>query len=158
MTSRSLALLVGLAFLGCGGTQTKGTSAKRASGSDAEKDCLAAAASHAEPKSDAPSHITVSQIVVRHAELAHPDGATRTKGQACLRALEALTKLKDGAPWADIAREYSDSQSPNAGSLGNVTKEDMDPSFAAAAFALDVNEISYVVESYRGFHVIMRTD
>ena len=100
----------------------------------------------------------MSQIVVRHAELAHPDGATRTRGQACLRALEALTKLKDGAKWDDVVKEYSDSPGPSAGSLGSVTKEDLDPSFAAAAFALDVNEVSYVVESYRGFHVIMRTD
>jgi len=158
MNARSFALVVCLACFGCGGTQTRETSAKSASGSNAEKDCLAAAASHAEPKSDAPNHISVAHIVVRHAELAHPDGATRTRGQACLRALEALTKLKDGAKWADIVKEYSDSPGPSAGSLGRVTQEDLDPSFAAAAFSLDVDEVSYVVESYRGFHVIMRTD
>ncbi len=142
----------------CGGAQTKGTSAKSGSGSDAEKDCLAAAAAHSTPKADAPDHITVSHILVRHAELARPEGATRSRGQACLRALEALNKLKAGAEWADVVKQYSDAPGPNSGGLGRVTKDDLDPSFAAVAFSLDVDEISYVVESYRGFHVIIRND
>ena len=81
--------------LGCGGTQSKGASHGAASGSGKEKDCLAAAASHAQPKADAPAHISVAHILVRHAALARPEGATRTRGQACLRALEALNKLND---------------------------------------------------------------
>jgi peptidyl-prolyl cis-trans isomerase NIMA-interacting 1 len=158
MKIRTLALLVVWVCLGCGGTQRRDTSAKSTSGgSSKEKDCLAAAASHSEPKPDAPNRISASHIIVRHADLAHPDGATRTRGQACLRALEALNKLKDGTPWADVVKEYSDSPGPNAGGLGSVTKDDVDPSFAAVAFSLDVNEISYVVETYRGFHVIIRT-
>jgi peptidyl-prolyl cis-trans isomerase NIMA-interacting 1 len=158
MNSRRLLWFLGLAIWGCGGTQTRETSAKGASGSNAEKDCLSAAASHSEPRADAPSHIVVSHVLVRHADLARPEGATRTRGQACLRALEALNNLKDGAEWADVVKGYSDAPGPNAGSLGRVTQEDLDPSFAAAAFSLDVNEISYVVESYRGFHVIIRKE
>jgi parvulin-like peptidyl-prolyl isomerase len=158
MIAKSASLFLAFAFLGCGGTHTKAATGNATSGTNPEKDCLAAAATHAEPKSDAPNHISVSQIVVRHVDLAHPDGATRSRGQACLRVVEAIGKLKDGADWAAVVKEYSDSPGPNAGSLGSVTKDDLDPSFAAAAFALDVNEISYVVESYRGFHVIMRTE
>ena len=158
MLAKSAMLCLAYAFLGCGGTHTKAKAGNAASGSNAEKDCLAAAASHAEPKSNAPNHISVSHIIVRHADLAHPDGATRSRGQACLRVLEAIRKLHDGAEWAEVVKEYSDSTGPNAGSLGSVTKDDLDPSFASAAFALDVNEISYVVESFRGFHVIMRTE
>ena len=150
--------LVGLLSLGCGGAQTRGAPTKITSGSDAEKDCIAAAAAHSEPKPNAPNRINVSHILLRHAELAHPDGATRTRGQACLRALQALNKLKDGAEWAEVVKEYSDAPGPNGGSLGSVTQDDLDPSFAAVAFSLDVNEISYVVESYRGFHVIIRND
>lgn len=153
-----VSLFVALFVGGCGGAQTKPSSANGNSGTDAEKDCLAAAAAHAGPKKDAPSRITVAHILVRHAELAHPEGATRTRGQACLRALQALNKLKDGAEWADVVKEYSDAPGPNAGSLGSVTKDDLDPSFAAVAFSLDVNEISYVLESYRGFHVVIRKD
>ncbi|SRR5664279_2998414 len=158
MIAKSAVLFLAFAFLGCGGTHTKPATDNANSGTNSEKDCLAAAATHVEPKSDAPNHISVSHVVVRHVDLAHPDGATRSRGQACLRVLEAIRKLKDGADWAAVVKEYSDSPGPNAGSLGSVTKDDLDPSFAAAAFALDVNEISYVVESYRGFHVIMRTE
>ena len=149
-------LVVGL--LGCGGAQTKSSSHSAVTGSDKEQDCLAAAASHAEPKSKAPEKISVSHILVRHAELARPEGATRTRGQACLRALKALNKLKEGAAWADVVEAYSDAPGPNNGALGRVSKDDLDPSFAAAAFSLDVSEVSYVVESFRGFHVIMRNE
>jgi parvulin-like peptidyl-prolyl isomerase len=75
-----------------------------------------------------------------------------------LRALKALGKLKDGAAWDEVVDTYSDAAGPNHGALGRVSKEDLDPSFAAVAFSLDVNEISYVVESFRGFHVIVRTE
>ncbi len=156
--ANSASLLALVCLFGCGGAQTKASSANSTSSNDAEKDCLAAAAAHSEPKKDAPNHITVSHILVRHAELAHPEGATRTRGQACLRALQALNKLKDGADWTGVVKEYSDAPGPNAGSLGSVTKDDLDPSFAAVAFSLDVNEISYVLESFRGFHVIIRND
>ena len=159
MNNRLALCLVAMALVACGSAQSKGAShGARAKGSSQEQDCLAAAASHAEPKANAPAHISVSHILVRHAELARPEGATRTRGQACLRALEALNKLKDGAEWATVVNEYSDAPGPNAGSLGRVAKEDLDPAFAAVAFSLDLNEISYVVESYRGFHVIMRNE
>jgi peptidyl-prolyl cis-trans isomerase NIMA-interacting 1 len=157
MFTRFAVGLVVLGLLGCGGTQSKGSSHGAKAGSSKEKDCLAAAASHAEPKPDAPAHISVSHILVRHAELARPEGATRTRGQACLRALEALEKLKDRVSWSEVVADYSDAPGPNEGKLGRVAKEDLDPAFAAVAFSLDVDEISYVVESFRGFHIIMRT-
>ena len=119
---------------------------------------MAAAASHSEPKANGPAKISVSHILVRHVELPRPEGATRSRGQACLRALQALNKLKDGAAWAEVVEEYSDAPGPNHGDLGRVSKDDLDPSFAAAAFSLEVSEISYVVESFRGFHVIMRNE
>ncbi len=150
--------LVVLGFLGCGGTQAKGASRGAQAGSSKEKDCLAAAASHAEPKANAPDHISVAHILLRHADLARPEGATRTRGQACLLALKAPNELKDGASWSDIVAKFSDAPGPNGGELGRVAKEDLDPTFAATAFSLDVNEISYVVESYRGFHVIIRNE
>jgi len=149
-------LIVGL--VGCGGSQSKGSSHGKASASDKVQDCLTAAAAHPEPKAKASERISVSHILVRHAELARPEGATRTRGQACLRALKALNELKDGAAWADVVQAYSDAPGPNNGALGRVSQEDLDPSFAAAAFSLDVSEVSYVVESFRGFHVIMRTE
>ena len=121
MKSRTLTYVVVLACCaccGCGGTEKHATAAKGDSaGSSKEEQCFAGAAAHSEPKPDAPIRITVSQIIVRHAELAHPQGATRTRGQACLRALQALTKLKDGADWAKVVEEYSDSPGPSSATI-----------------------------------------
>ncbi len=124
----------------------------------AEAQCLADAAATREPKADAPLRIEVAHVLVRHADLERPEGATRAKGAACLRALAALDALKAGGAWEEVYAEYSDEKSATEGNLGRVAKEDLDPAFAAAAFALDVNELSYVVESERGFHVIVRLE
>jgi parvulin-like peptidyl-prolyl isomerase len=119
------------------------------------KQCLEDADAPREPKPDAPISITVSHILVRHAGLRRPEGATRTAEEACLRALEALKGLQAGAAWEDVAAELSDAPGTT---LGRIRRDDVDPKFADAAFALDVDELSYVVESPRGFHIILRTD
>jgi peptidyl-prolyl cis-trans isomerase C len=108
-----------------------------------------------DPKPDAPLTIRVSHILVRHRELKQPSGATRAREAACLRALDALHALENGADWDEVVLEYNDA---NNDALGRVRQEDLATDFANAAFALDVNEISYVVETSRGFHVILRKD
>ena len=42
--------------------------------------------------------------------------------------------------------------------LGAVSRSEVAPPFADAAFELHVGDVSYVVESEFGFHVIMRTE
>ena len=56
-----------------------------------------------------------------------------------------------------MAKEYSDGPSgPKGGDLGEFPESTMVPSFGKAAFALEVNGVSEVVESDFGFHVIQR--
>jgi peptidyl-prolyl cis-trans isomerase C/peptidyl-prolyl cis-trans isomerase SurA len=43
------------------------------------------------------------------------------------------------------------------GSVGKFHRGDMDPAFSAAAFALKSGEVTDVVETPFGFHVIKRT-
>jgi parvulin-like peptidyl-prolyl isomerase len=123
-----------------------------------EQQCVHDAAIRREPQHNPPSSVVVSHILVRHVDLDRPLGAKRTREQACRRALEALHALKGGMSWAEVVHKYSDAPGPDDGSLGEVTKDNLDPAFAGAAFALDVNELSYVVESKRGYHVILRTE
>jgi peptidyl-prolyl cis-trans isomerase NIMA-interacting 1 len=104
-------------------------------------------------------------IIAQHVLIAYrgakraPKGVTRAKTEAKARALEALAQIRAGTPLEDAVRTYSDDQgsADRMGSLGKFRKGDMDPAFGAAAFALKVGEVSDVVETPFGFHIIKRT-
>jgi foldase protein PrsA len=65
-------------------------------------------------------------------------------------------KLKSGANFADLAKQYSTDPSTKdkGGELGFFTHGQMVPAFDAAAFALPVNAISAPVKSPFGWHII----
>jgi NIMA-interacting peptidyl-prolyl cis-trans isomerase 1 len=157
MRGRALPFVLVVLTSACGGTQKGPDSASGSPKTEGQK-CLEDAEAPREPKPDAPRSITVSQILVRHAGLKRPEGATRTAEEACLRALRALNALQSGASWDDVVREYSDAPGTGDGSLGRIKTDDVEPAFANAAFALDVDELSYVVKTDRGFHIILRRD
>ncbi|MEX0695031.1 MAG: peptidylprolyl isomerase [Rhodospirillales bacterium] len=77
-----------------------------------------------------------------------------------LATTEALhKKITDGAEFADVAREASDCPSGSrGGDLGHFGRGAMVPEFEEAAFALDVNALSGVVETNFGYHLILRTE
>jgi hypothetical protein len=123
-------------------------------------ECIASANGKRDKRADEPIRIGLRHILVRHADAKRADGMLRTREQACLRPLEALRKLESSGDWDAVAAEYSDEKGAAArhGSLGDLTRDDVDPDFADAAFELDVDQLSYVVESESGFHVILRTN
>lgn len=100
-------------------------------------------------------HILISYKGAKGAPLA----VTRTKEQARVRADEALKKAKDPAmDFADVVNIYSDDlgSKERLGSVGKIKRENVFKEFADAAWQLDVDEISGVVESPAGFHIIKR--
>jgi NIMA-interacting peptidyl-prolyl cis-trans isomerase 1 len=106
-----------------------------------------------EPTEVAAQHILVSY---RGAKRASRE-VTRTKSQAKARAEEVAAKAKQGADFSELAGEYSDCPSKtNRGNLGKFKRESMDPKFSAAAFELEVGQVSEVVETPFGFHIIKR--
>jgi len=103
-----------------------------------------------------PPQIRVSQILIRIPEKASP--AARDAAQQQAAALFA--QLKAGADFAQLARQHS--QDPGSASLGGdlgyIAKGDMDPAFEQRAFALAPNQLSDVVTTPYGFHIIRVTD
>lgn len=86
---------------------------------------------------------------------------TRTKEQAKKRAQEVVKKAKGpgATDFAALAKKYSDDpgSGPRGGDLGRFTRASMVKPFSDAAFALKAGDVSEVVESDFGFHVIKRT-
>jgi NIMA-interacting peptidyl-prolyl cis-trans isomerase 1 len=88
------------------------------------------------------------------------ESVVRSREQARRIADEVLQKARAGVDFARLALEYSDEPGagPRGGSLGRFGRGMMAPPFEEASFALKVGEISDVVESSFGFHVIQRTE
>lgn len=75
------------------------------------------------------------------------------------RAEDVRQELLDGADFATLAQERSEGPSATrGGDLGTFGRGQMVPAFEEAAFALEEGEISEVVESQFGFHVIQVTE
>lgn len=72
------------------------------------------------------------------------------------KALSLLDSIKAGADFSELAKNYSDDPGSAAqgGDLGFVKKGVFYPEFEEAAFKLNVGELSGVVESPVGFHII----
>lgn len=70
------------------------------------------------------------------------------------------TKIVNGADFGAIARNYSlDTASAiNNGSLGYIKRTETVPQFEEAAFALDINQVSNIVKTQFGYHLIKSFD
>jgi parvulin-like peptidyl-prolyl isomerase len=139
-----------------GGPAAKDAASEKQHASSPAEQCMADAESRATAPVDAPERIDIAQILVRHAGVKNSADVTRTEEEACLRAQEARKKLLAGGDWDEIRAKYSDEQGAAGGVVYGVAQGDLDPALAGAAFSLAVDELSYVVETKRGFHVIWR--
>lgn len=103
-----------------------------------------------------PEEVRASHILVRV-----PEGATdEAKKTARAKADTALGKVKAGGDFAALAKEYSDDtgSAVQGGDLGFFGRGRMVPAFETAVFAMKIGQVSEVVESQFGFHVIKLID
>ena len=72
------------------------------------------------------------------------------------KAQSILAEIKQGADFAELAKEHSEDPgtAPKGGDLGWITRGQMVPNFEQASFALDAGEISDVITTDYGFHII----
>jgi hypothetical protein len=103
-------------------------------------------------------------IAVQHVLIAYrgAKGASKTvkrsKAEAKKLAEQVLTEARGGADFSDLAARYSDDPGAKAsrGNLGKRKRDAFVPAFADAAFRLKEGEVSDVVETEFGFHIIQR--
>ena len=72
-------------------------------------------------------------------------------------AEDLLKKVKEGVAFEDLAQRYSQCPSrQRGGDLGPIDSRRLDPDFAEAAEGLKVGEISPIVRTRFGYHLIRR--
>ena len=86
----------------------------------------------------------------------NPKAGEKLKKKFYDKAVALLDSIKAGKDFSELAKKYSDDPGSAAqgGDLGFVKKGVFYPEFEEAAFKLNVGEISGVVESPVGFHII----
>jgi len=108
-----------------------------------------------------PEQAKVSHILIK-TPLPGPDGKVDEKGvaEAQRRAEDLLKQLKGGAKLEDLAKKYSEDpgSAKQGGSLGWIGKGQTVPEFEKVAFSLPKGQISDLVKSSYGFHIIRVDD
>ena len=101
-----------------------------------------------------PESVRASHILIR----AQPgDAAARKNALATIQQIHRQAKA--GKDFGDLARAHSaDGSAERGGDLGFFTRDRMVPEFADAAFALKPGQVSDIVQTSYGYHVIKVMD
>ncbi|KAH8409003.1 hypothetical protein KR009_004991 [Drosophila setifemur] len=112
---------------------------------------------------DAPDEVQCLHLLVKHKGSRRPsswreENITRTKEEAQLLLEVYRNKIvHQEATFDELARSYSDcSSARRGGDLGKFGRGQMQATFEKAAFALNVGQLSGIVDSDSGLHIIQR--
>ena len=104
---------------------------------------------HAEEVGQTPEAFLVAGIMVT------PKVTEGAKQAAIDRMTEVSERLAAGEPFEDLAREYSDDASgASGGNLGSFRRGVMVPEFEDAVFAMKEGDVSGIIPTRFGFHVV----
>jgi len=112
-----------------------------------------------------PATVRASHLLVKHSGSRNPSSwretkITRSKAEA-VEILQGYKTQIDGSheKFAQLAKEFSDcSSARKGGDLGAFGPGQMQKPFEDATFALKIGEMSDVVETDSGVHLILRTE
>ncbi|MRG93639.1 thioredoxin domain-containing protein [Polyangium spumosum] len=98
-------------------------------------------------------------LVMYAGSMRAPAHITRTRDEAIARAEEARKRVLGGAKFEDVVAQYSDEPgaAKRGGDLGTFPPGAMVKPFQDTVEALNVGQMSGVVETAFGFHIIVRT-
>jgi peptidyl-prolyl cis-trans isomerase SurA len=100
-----------------------------------------------------PPEVTLAQVVV----LAEADSVVEKKARD--KAEQVLKAVREGQSFEKLAAQYSDDPSAeNGGDVGVLKKGMFEENFEKVAFALKPGEVSGLVRSQFGFHIIKAID
>ena len=101
-----------------------------------------------------PERVAASHILIRPNSSSDDDRVTAES------RLEGIAQeIRDGKDFGELAAQHSECPSgkQNGGSLGWFSRGMMVPEFEQAAFDMAVGDISDIIETQFGFHIIMKT-
>lgn len=107
---------------------------------------------------DVKNQVNASHILIAVKSENAPQGLSDEEAKQ--RAQEALEKVNGGENFAEVAKKYSNDKASAAagGELGWFSKADMVKEFADAAFKLKKDEVSGIIKSQFGYHIIKLND
>jgi len=106
---------------------------------------------------ETPEQAQASHILIK--PVADANDPNEAKATAKAKAEQLLAQLKDGADFAELAQANSDCPSAaKGGDLGLFGRSQMVKPFEEAAFGLQPGEMSDLVETKFGYHIIKVTD
>ncbi|XP_017487684.1 PREDICTED: putative peptidyl-prolyl cis-trans isomerase dodo [Rhagoletis zephyria] len=119
----------------------------------------------AKKESSGPSEVRCSHLLVKHKGSRRPsswreENITRSKEEARATLEDYRKQIESGEiTLAALATKYSDcSSAKRGGDLGPFGKGQMQKAFEDAAFSLKVGQMSKIVDTDSGLHIILRTE
>ncbi len=98
-----------------------------------------------------PEEMLLSHIML----IEESDSSDKEKQLQKKKAEKILRRIQAGESFSELAKKYSDDVSAHSGGkLGVVSRGMMLPEFEVAAFNLKIGEVSNVVKTMNGFHII----
>jgi parvulin-like peptidyl-prolyl isomerase len=162
------AVILGCSFAGCSKEKAKETAKAPAGEKSVAQQAAEAAQNVAEGNTQAtpepakavepapPGTVRASHILVSYKGVAQTS-ATRSKAEALKLAQDLLARAKKGEAFDALAKQYSDCPSAKeGGDLGFFRQGQMVPPFDKAAFSLKPGQMSDIVETQFGYHIIKR--